>query len=88
MIKKIIRNAIKVFKSKPGKTALRKTRYIVNYVIAVYTPIFIIWTFLFSVLNKWALLILLPIFASTHPFHKWLIKKLNEETNLSSDGGE
>lgn len=79
MIKKIIKGTIVMFTSNSGKIALQKTRDVIECIFAVYTPIFIIWAFLFVIINKWAFLILLPIFASTYPFHKWLIRKLKEE---------
>lgn len=68
----------KIIKSKPFKSAARKTGNVVKVTLLVYFVPIIISVALIPVVHEWFFILVIVMLFSTYPFSKWLIKLLEE----------
>lgn len=68
----------KIIKSKPFKSAVRKTGNVVKVTLLVYFVPIIISVALIPVVHEWFFILVIVMLFSTYPFSKWLIKLLEE----------
>lgn len=69
----------KIIKSKPFKSAARKTGNVVKVTLSVYFIPIVISVALIPVVHEWFFILVIVMLFSTYPFSKWLIKLLEEE---------
>nr|DAR20418.1 MAG TPA: hypothetical protein [Caudoviricetes sp.] len=68
----------KIIKSKPFKSAARKTSNVIKVTLSVYFIPTIISVVLIPVIHEWFFILAIVMLFSTYPFSKWLIKLLEE----------